>query len=346
MAAPNRADRDELRNSIMPYSLIVGQQGLKLALEIASVVPSVGGVLISGQRGTAKTTTVRAFAMMLTGHLPTTVPIGVTEDRVLSGWKVKSLLKGVPEPQPGLLQEASESPARMLYIDEVNLLDDYIVNITLDALSTKILVVDRDHLRLEPRLVRFTLVGTMNPDEGWLRPQLLDRFALMTEVEATPSADDRRKILETVVEFDRESGNPRGTFIATARRRDHHRRHQLEAARSLAPGLRFAPDVLATCARLAAQYDAAGHRGELAIIRAARAVAAIEIATASESALLGQSAPLNETAPLNEITTAHVRKVAKLALIHRRGKGTPGSVPEWTPDDDKALSKLIPAADG
>lgn len=332
MTALETAGTDELRNSILPYSLIVGQEELKLALEIASVVPSVGGVLISGQRGTAKTTTVRAFAMMLTECLPTTLPIGVTEDRVLSGWKVKSLIRGIPEPQPGLLQEAAESPARMLYIDEVNLLDDYIVNITLDALSTKILAVDRDHLKLEPRLVRFTLVGTMNPDEGWLRPQLLDRFALMTQVEATPSADERRKILETVVEFDRQGGNPRGKFIATARRDDREKRRQLEAARRLAPKLPFAGDVLETCARLAARYEAAGHRGELAVIRAARAVAAIEAVTAGEARY--------------EITTAHVRKVAKLALIHRRGKGTPGSVPEWTPDDDAVLDELIPRADG
>lgn len=261
MTAPEITGMDELRKSILPYSLIVGQEELKLALKIASVVPSVGGVLISGQRGTAKTTTVRSFAMMLTECLPTTLPIGVTDDRVLSGWKVKSLIEGVLEPQPGLLQEAAESPARMLYIDEVNLLDDYIVNITLDALSTKILAVNRDHLSLEPRLVRFTLVGTMNPDEGWLRPQLLDRFALMTEVEAATSEDERRKILETVVEFDREGGNPDGKFMATARRLDRQERVRLEAAKKRAPDLPFAGDVLSKCAKLAARYEAAGHRG-------------------------------------------------------------------------------------
>jgi magnesium chelatase subunit I len=315
-----------LRNSILPYSLIVGQDALKLALEIASVVPSVGGVLITGQRGTAKTTTVRSFTTMLTDCLPTTLPIGVTEDRVLSGWNIKSLIEGDPQPRAGLLQEATESPARMLYIDEVNLLDDYIVNITLDALSTKILAVDRDYLTLEPRLVRFTLVGTMNPEEGWLRPQLLDRFALMTEVEAAPSEDDRLRILETVMRFDQESGNLDGEFIAEARRRDHQKRDDLETARKRAPALPFADDVLPMCAMLAARYQAAGHRGELAVTRAARAVAAIEAAEV--------------------ITTRHVRRVAKLALIHRRGKGTPGSVPEWTPADQAVLDELIPEADG
>jgi len=326
MTMTQPADQEELRNSILPYSLIVGQDDLKLALEITSVVPSVGGVLISGQRGTAKTTTVRSFAMMLTESLPITLPIGVTDDRVLSGWKVKSLIEGVLEPQPGLLQEAAESPARMLYIDEVNLLDDYIVNITLDALSTKILAVNRDHLTLEPRLVQFTLVGTMNPEEGWLRPQLLDRFALMTEVEAAPDADVRRQILETVVQFDRESNNPDGEFITAARQLDREKRAQLENARGRAPELKFAPDVLLTCAELAARFAAAGHRGELAVIRAARAVAAIEGA--------------------EEISIAHVRKVAKLALMHRRGKGIPGSVPEWTSDDAAVLDELIPETEG
>ena len=307
------ADLAQLRNAILPYSLIVGQDDLKLALEIASVVPSVGGVLITGQRGTAKTTTVRSFAIMLTGCLPTTMPIGVTDDRVLSGWDIKSLIEGKVVRKEGLLQQATDSPARMLYIDEVNLLDDYIVNITLDALSTKILAVDRDHLSLEPRLVRFTLVGTMNPDEGWLRPQLLDRFALMAEVEAAPSTDERKQILETVVRFDQErsdldSGKPEGEFITAARRRDDQKREELVAAKERAPGLPFAEDVLPACATLAARYQAAGHRGELALIRAARGAAAIKAAKV--------------------ITTAHVRQVAKLALMHRRGKGTPGSVPE------------------
>jgi magnesium chelatase subunit I len=325
MTVTKTTDADDLTNSILPYSLIVGQDELKTALEIASVVPAVGGVLISGQRGTAKTTTVRSFALMFTESLPTTLPIGVTDDRVLSGWKIKSLIEGKLEPRPGLLQEASESAAKMLYIDEVNLLDDYMVNIILDALSTKILTVDRDHLTLAPQLVKFTLVGTMNPDEGWLRPQLLDRFALMTEVPAAASADERRQVLETVARFDLESEQPDGEFIASARQRDRDQRARLIAARERAAGLRYRDDVLPTCAKLAFRYEAPGHRGELALLRAARAVAALEEA--------------------EEITVRHVRRVAKLALIHRRGKGIAGSVPPWTPDDSALLDELIPEAD-
>jgi magnesium chelatase subunit I len=326
MTATNMPTPTALTNSILPYSLIVGQDELKLALEISSVVPAVGGVLITGQRGTAKTTTVRSFAMMLTGSLPVTLPIGVTDDRVLSGWKIKSLIEGKLKPQPGLLQEASESPARMLYIDEVNLLDDYIVNITLDALSTGILTVERDHMTREPQLVRFTLVGTMNPDEGWLRPQLLDRFPLMTVVPAALSAADRQRVLQTVLTFDVESENPDGEFISAARGEDSRIQARLIAARKRAPDLPYAPDVLATCAELGTRYQTAGHRGELALLRAARALAAIE------------EAP--------QINAGHLRRVAKLALIHRRGRSAAGTVPEWTKDDQAVLDELIPEAVG
>jgi magnesium chelatase subunit I len=165
---------------ILPYSRIVGQQQIKLALEFAYVAPRIGGVLLSGERGTGKSTAVRAFSQMMYGCLPITLPINATEDRVVGGWKIEDLMQSRAVPQPGLLEEANGSS---LYIDEVNLLDDHIVNIILDVTSTGVLVVQREG-QSEQKRVNFTLVGTMNPEEGGLRPQLLDRFGLMVNVEA------------------------------------------------------------------------------------------------------------------------------------------------------------------
>ncbi len=160
---------------ILPYTLIVGQEKIKLALELAYIAPRIGGVLLSGQRGTAKSTAVRAFSMMIYDRLPVTLPINATEDRVVGGWEINQLMKGEPKWQEGLIQEAAKD--KLLYIDEVNLLDDHIVNIILDVSSTGVLVVQRDGQRRE-EAVSFNLVGTMNPEEGGLRPQLLDRFWL------------------------------------------------------------------------------------------------------------------------------------------------------------------------
>jgi magnesium chelatase subunit I len=166
---------------ILPYALLVGQAQLKLALELAYIAPRLGGVLISGQRGTGKSTAVRAFSQMMyldengQGRLPVTLPINATEDRVVGGWNLHKLVKGELEPQIGLLEEADGG---LLYVDEVNLLDDHIVNIILDVTSTGVLVVQREG-KSEQKPVSLTLVGTMNPEEGGLRPQLLDRFGLM-----------------------------------------------------------------------------------------------------------------------------------------------------------------------
>lgn len=127
---------------LLPYSYVLGQDTLRRALEIAYVAPSVGGVLVSGERGTAKSTTVRAFARMMYGELPVTLPINATDDRVVGGWRIDALMAGRTEPQPGLLEHANEQG--VLYIDEVNLLDDHIVNLILDVVSTGLLAVQRE----------------------------------------------------------------------------------------------------------------------------------------------------------------------------------------------------------
>ncbi|WP_143196078.1 AAA family ATPase [Archangium sp. Cb G35] len=189
------------RFPILPYSRIVGQSQLKLALELAFIDPDIRGVLLSGERGTAKSTAVRAFSQMMYGKLPTTLPINATEDRVVGGWRIDALMSQKDEWQPGLLQEAD---GKLLYVDEINLLDDHLVNIILDVASTDVLVVQREGKSIETP-VHFTLVGTMNPEEGGLRPQLLDRFGLMVAVPSEESEERRLEILETMLCFDREA---------------------------------------------------------------------------------------------------------------------------------------------
>ncbi|TCO59849.1 magnesium chelatase subunit I [Actinocrispum wychmicini] len=307
--------------SVLPYSLVVGQEELRTALEIAYVNESVGGVLAAGQRGTAKTTTVRAFTNMIAGELPVTLPIGATDDRVLGGWRIDKLMAGAAEPADGMLVEAAASAARMLYVDEINLLDDYLVNIILDVVSTGILSVQRDHRAEGPREVRFTLVGTMNPDEGGLRPQLLDRFGLVAPVTQLDDVEHRQRIVESVLQFEAERADPNSPFMAEARARDTEQRMRLSQAKARLGTVKRTSDAIAACARLAVGFQLVGHRGELVLIQAAQACAAIEEAT--------------------EILPDHVRKVAKLALLHRRARGDSGTLPEWTADDDTRVDALI-----
>lgn len=187
---------------ILPYSHVVGQAELKLALELNYIAPRIGGVLISGQRGTAKSTVVRAFSLLTGGELPVTLPINATDDRVLGGWELDALMRGEARTQPGLLEEAGEKG--MLYIDEVNLLDDHIVNIILDVVSTGVLSVQREAIDTV-RNIAFGLVGTMNPEEGGLRPQLLDRFGLMVAVSELDQ-EQRRAMVLAVLRFDDAAG--------------------------------------------------------------------------------------------------------------------------------------------
>ncbi|MGA4538779.1 AAA family ATPase [Uniformispora flossi] len=296
---------------VLPYELVVGQAELKLALELAYVDPAIGGVLASGQRGTAKTTTVRAFAVMVAGELPVTLPIGATEDRVLGGWHIDKLMQGEAKPQQGLLVDAAESAAGMLYVDEINLLDDFLVNIILDVVSTGILDVQRENLAEPARRVEFTLVGTMNPEEGALRPQLLDRFALVAEANAVTDTADRARIIEAVLSFETGSDAGAGTTRAA----------ELRTARTRVAGLPLGPHTIAACAAIAGAFELVGHRGELVLLRSARAYAAL---TGSP-----------------EVGVEHVKAVAKLALIHRRSRGETGTMPDWTEEDDKRVADAV-----
>lgn len=310
--------------SILPYPLIVGQTGLRRALEIGHVAGL--GVLATGQRGTAKSTTIRAFAMLAYRDLPVTLPMGVTDDRVLGGWSVDALLGPAPAPtwQPGLLERASETG--MLYIDEINLLDDHIVNLVLDAAATGILTVQRDNADRPPQQRDFSMVGSMNPDEGPLRPQLLDRFSLVVNVDDNGDTETRREILQNLLQFDIYRDDPASSFMVKAEADCEALRQHLRHAGERFPSVRVPEVVVEACAKVAEEFHLVGHRGELVMLRAARACAALD----------GRDL----------VAMADVRDVAKPALIHRRPNVDSGTLRSWGTDEEGRLDKLLPIPRG
>jgi magnesium chelatase subunit I len=330
--------------AILPYSRIVGQQELRLALELNYVAPAVGGVLITGQPGTAKSTVVRAFSLMARGRLPVTLTIDATDDRVLGGWDLDALLQGRATAKTGLLEAAHREG--LLYIDEVNLLNDHVVNIILDVASTGVLSVQREGIDKVSR-VRFGLVGTMNPEEGGLRPQLLDRFGLMA-VAAPLDADERLAMLRTVLRFESEQAEQdeqtdlaalppkkreqagktgqsepgRGSdWLAEAHRLDLALRDRLADAQRRLPAVRTPDAILRRCVAAAEAVQAVGHRGEVVMAHAARAYAALHGA--------------------DEVTTEHLAATAPLALRHRRPESAHGGSAEWSAEDRTQLDDLL-----
>jgi magnesium chelatase subunit I len=302
---------------ILPYSRVVGQDELKLALELNYVVPRIGGVLMSGARGTAKSTLVRAFALMAHGDLPVTLPINATDDRVLGGWELDALIRGETRPQPGLLEDAHEKG--LLYIDEVNLLDDHLVNIILDVVSTGVLSVQREGLATAKHL-SFGLVGTMNPEEGGLRPQLLDRFGLMVTAEQL-DVEARRRIIRTVLDFEEELAREASDWLTEAERDDTAVRERLQAARGRVSQVHVPDDVVSLCAETADRVAAVGQRGEIVAMQAARALAALEGA--------------------DQVERVHLLRVLPMALRHRRPETAHGGTFDWGPDEQARVKDLF-----
>ncbi len=315
---------------ILPYTLIVGQEQLKLALEIAYIAPRIGGVLISGHRGTGKSTAARAFAQMMHGSLPVTLPINATEDRVVGGWKINELMNLEAKEQPGLLEEANGT---MLYIDEVNLLDDHIINIILDVTSTGVLDIQREGRGDKPKPVSFTLVGTMNPEEGGLRPQLLDRFGLMVSITSETDTTRRRKILQTIFDFDkaqyqRSHGEP-ALFIEEALEKGEEYKNFIEDAKKRfyeknedqSYKIDLPEHIMNICITLADEFQAEGHRSDYIMAMAARA-----------------SAALSDD---KEVTVDHLKNVAPLTLQHRRLKVSEGGYALWSSEDEKRMMEIL-----
>ncbi len=305
-----------------PFSAIVGQEEMKQALLIACVEPRIGGVLIFGDRGTAKSTAVRALAGLLppietyendpynsapgqptiNGHdknrgaqtvKPTPVvdlPLGATEDRVVGALDIeKALRRGEKAFEPGLLARANRG---FLYIDEVNLLEDHIVDLLLDVAATGENVVERDGLSVR-HPARFVLVGSGNPEEGELRPQLLDRFGLSVDVATPKEIDQRIEVVRRRDAFEREPD----AFIDQWAEADAKLRASIKAAQDHIAVVEAPESVLRKASELCLSLGADGLRGELTLVRAARAKAALDGA--------------------NEVTDAHLKAVAPSVLRHR-----------------------------
>ncbi len=319
---------DDILESVLPYSEIVGQDKIKLALELAYIAPRIGGVLISGQRGTAKSTTVRAFTIMMHEALPVTIPINATEDRVIGGWQIAKALEGEPVLQAGLIQEADN---KLLYIDEVNLLDDHIVNILLDVTSTGKLIVQREG-RNDQYDIHLTLVGTMNPEEGGLRPQLLDRFGLMVNVSSLTNLTDRQKILETILQFDQalfkkkqaliqKKQEPIPPYLKDAWQKTLQIRKQILQAKSRFPEVKLSEHILKACVRLSSEFNIEGHRADYLLALAAQANAARS----------GQ----------DNTTEKHLLEVAELVLQHRIPQDNPQTRAERNETTEQSIAKII-----
>jgi magnesium chelatase subunit I len=300
---------------ILPYDKIVGHQDLKLALEIAYIAGQrLGGVLVSGHRGTGKSTTVRSFAQMVYGTLPVTLPINATEDRVVGGWEIDALMRGKPTQKMGLMAQAN---GKILYIDEVNLLDDHIINVILDTAATGILSIQRQGLD-EQTNTRFILVGTMNPEEGYLRSQLHDRFGLMVHI--ITHRDDRAQILQTVLAFEGAKHTQNNDFMTAGREKDEQLKVKLDKAQKrfqkLLDNFSEQSPIIDKCVALAEAFAVVGHRADQYLALAALALAAREEADA--------------------VTTTHLRDVAPLVLTHRReGRAY------WHVTDNERVAELL-----
>jgi magnesium chelatase subunit D len=279
-----------------PFSAVVGQDDLKLALVLAAVDPTIGGVLITGERGTAKSTAARGLAALLpktsTGKAAPFVelPLGATEDRVVGSLDISRVLRdGSTELRSGLLARADGG---VLYVDEVNLLPDHIVDLLLDAAAGGWVTVERDGVSAG-EAARFVLVGTMNPEEGELRPQFVDRFGLCVQVRGLAQQETRIAAIRQRLSFDDRPAS----VIDAVQPAEQALREGIVAARGRIAALSMTNDHLSAVAALSVEHQLDGIRGDLAIIKAARALAA------------WQDAP--------EIRDEHIRRAAELALPHR-----------------------------
>ena len=326
----------ELR-TVYPFTALVGQGQMRLALELNAVNPAIGGVLIRGEKGTAKSTAVRALARLLPelevvvgchfGCAPkgdgmcadcqarlaageelevirrqmrvVELPINASEDRVVGSIDLEAAIhSGQRRFEPGVLAEANR---QILYVDEVNLLDDHIVDVLLDAAAMGVNVVEREGISVwHPS--RFILVGTMNPEEGDLRPQLLDRFGLCVDVSGISNIADRVEIVQRRERFEDDPES----FSTEWEEEEGKERDRIDQAIAALPQIRTSRRVLEAIARLAIELEVDGHRADLVARKAAQAYSALE--------------------GLPQVGLAEVAAVAPMVLAHRV-RSRPGQRP-------------------
>jgi len=321
--------------AIFPFTAIVGQERMKRALVLNAVNPRIGGVLIRGERGTAKSTAARALAALLpevrvvkdcrfgcdpdrpttwcteckeraatngSGPLPfelrrtsfVNLPVSATEDRVVGTLDIeRAIKKGERHFEAGVLAAANRG---LLYIDEVNLLDDHVVDVLLDSAAMGVNVVEREGISFA-HPARFILVGTMNPEEGDLRPQLLDRFALAVDIRGLTAPAERVAIMERNLAFEADADGFRAQWLT----KEQELGDEIEKGREIVDQVGYSRRDLHSIAALTSSLNVDGHRADLVILKAARAHAALQ----------GRRA----------ISDTDIALAAELALPHRIKRG-------------------------
>jgi len=292
-----------------PFSAIVGQDDFKLALVLNLVDPSIGGVLAIGDKGTGKTTLIRALPHLMSHqqNFPfVNLPIGVSEDRLIGNIDLEHLINAKKEVvKLGLMAQAHQG---VLYVDEVNLLQDYLTDILLDAAASGSYYVEREGLSRHFKS-QFCLVGSMNPEEGNLRPQLKDRFGLSVQITTPTALKTRQKIIKQRLQFD---DNP-SAFVRQYERKEESIAAQIEAAKNKLKTVKTNNPIIEYCSALAVQHQVEGLRADILLLKTARAYAAYHNAS--------------------EITKKDVDKIADFVLNHRRSN-TPPNPQNSSPQQD------------
>ncbi|MBQ4422452.1 MAG: AAA family ATPase [Schwartzia sp.] len=316
------------RQGTFPFTAIIGQEDMKKALVLNVVNPRLGGVLIQGEKGTAKSTAVRALADLLpprrciqgcrfhddpadksnwcdechekydnyeppVEELPMKVvelPVSATEDRVVGTLDIEAAIKeGKRSFETGILADANRN---ILYVDEINLLDDHVVDVLLDSAAMGINTVEREGISYS-HPARFSLVGTMNPEEGDIRPQLLDRFALSVYVAGEKDLDRRAEVIKRRLAYEDDPE----AFIAQWQEEQKNEVRRIERAMKLLPQVTASNEILRTAAQISIALEVDGHRADITLIKTAETLAAVDGHT--------------------EVTKDDLKTAAKLALPHR-----------------------------
>ncbi|NEP19065.1 MAG: magnesium chelatase ATPase subunit I [Leptolyngbya sp. SIO4C1] len=313
------------RRAVFPFTAVIGQDDMKLALILNVIDPKIGGVMIMGDRGTGKSTTIRALADLLPeidvvaddpfnrapddpevqrehqGDIAVTqkkvpmvdLPLGATEDRVCGTIDIeKALSEGVKAFEPGLLAKANRG---LLYVDEVNLLDDHLVDVLLDSAASGWNTVEREGISVR-HPAQFVLIGSGNPEEGELRPQLLDRFGMHAEIRTVKDPVQRVQIVEERSEFDRDPQ----TYVEQHQTQQAALRDRIVSAQQQLKSVTIDHEHRVKISQVCSELDVDGLRGDIVTNRAAKALAAYE----------GRS----------EVTVEDVQKVIALCLRHRLRK--------------------------
>lgn len=289
--------------TLYPFSAIVGQDKLKKALLLCAINPGIGGVLIKGEKGTAKSTAVRGLAQVMPsldrGGEPVPfvdLPLGASEDRVLGSLDIEAILSSKTKKLlPGLLASAHEG---ILYIDEVNLLADHLVDVLLDVAASGVNTVQREGLSVS-HPAKFVLIGTMNPEEGNLRPQFLDRFGLMVEVEAQTDVQARTEVVRRRIAFEKDPT----AFVSQWVAGQEIVEKQIAGAQRLLPLVQMPDGLLKMISQLCVEWGVSSLRADIVLYKTAITIAALN----------GRQV----------VTPEDIREGADLALAHRKGKKAP-----------------------